>query len=134
MPKHSRAPYLDLWRNAVNYLDDGCPVPMAILALPSINPQGILVRNDGYIVDKLHPGQSRMRNLNSTVQNGYLDDSSGCVSDCGGEQKALSFELRATTSLARVLRSHGHQARLNKAAAVVNPVYWAFGKGLQSPD
>jgi class 3 adenylate cyclase/predicted ATPase len=50
------------------------------------------------------------------------------------QQKALSFELRAATSLARILRNHGNQASLDEAAALVNPVYRAFSEGLESLD
>jgi hypothetical protein len=47
------------------------------------------------------------------------------------EQEALSYQLRATTSLARVLHRRGHQA---EAAALVDRVYRALGEGLDSPD
>lgn len=46
-------------------------------------------------------------------------------------QGALSWELRAVTSLARLLRDQGHSAA---AAALLQPVYKRFTEGFESAD
>jgi predicted ATPase len=51
--------------------------------------------------------------------------------DCARRQGALSWELRAATSLARLLRDQGRRA---KAQALLQPVYDRFTEGLDTTD
>jgi predicted ATPase len=51
--------------------------------------------------------------------------------DCARQQGALSWELRAATSLARLLRS---QSRPADALAVLEPVYDRFTEGFDTAD
>lgn len=51
--------------------------------------------------------------------------------DVARAQKALSWELRAATSLARLLRG---QARSSEALALLQPVYDRFTEGLETAD
>jgi predicted ATPase/DNA-binding winged helix-turn-helix (wHTH) protein len=51
--------------------------------------------------------------------------------DCARRQGALSWELRAATSLARLLRDQGRRA---KAQALLQPVYDRFTEGLETTD
>ena len=51
--------------------------------------------------------------------------------DWASRQGALSFELRAATSLARLLRDQGRAA---DATALLQPVYDRFTEGFDTPD
>ena len=51
--------------------------------------------------------------------------------DCARRQGALSLELRAATSLARLLQGHGRSA---DAKAVLRPVYERFTEGFDTAD
>jgi predicted ATPase len=51
--------------------------------------------------------------------------------DWARRQGALSWELRAATSLARLLRDQGHSA---DAIAVLQPVYDRFTEGFETAD
>jgi predicted ATPase len=51
--------------------------------------------------------------------------------DWARRQGALSWELRAATSLARLLRD---QRRCAEAIAVINPVYSRFTEGFDTTD
>jgi predicted ATPase len=70
-----------------------------------------------------------------------LQDATGAVAaaehhfrqalDWARRQGALSLELRATTSLARLLRDHGRSA---DARTVLQPVYERFTEGFETAD
>jgi predicted ATPase len=47
------------------------------------------------------------------------------------EQGAKSLQLRAATSLGRLLRDRGEQSQANK---LLKPVYDSFTEGLDTPD
>ena len=51
--------------------------------------------------------------------------------DVARQQKALSWELRAATSLARLLRDQGHSA---DATALLKPVFERFTEGYDTAD
>jgi predicted ATPase len=51
--------------------------------------------------------------------------------DIARQQQALSWELRAATSLARLLRDHGRPA---EGMALLDPVYNRFTEGFNTAD
>jgi predicted ATPase len=51
--------------------------------------------------------------------------------DCARQQGALSWELRAATSAARLLRDQG---RRGDAVAILEPVYGKFTEGFETAD
>jgi predicted ATPase len=51
--------------------------------------------------------------------------------DCGRQQEALSWELRASISLARI---HQGQGRIIEARDALAPIYSRFKEGFQTAD
>ena len=54
-----------------------------------------------------------------------------CLSDVARSQSAKSWELRATTSLARLLDKQGHR---NEARAMLAEIYNWFTEGFDTAD
>jgi len=68
------------------------------------------------------------------MQQGLLDEAEACLRGAIGvarRQKAKSWELRATTTLAHLLRDRGDRAQ---AVELLRPVYGWFKEGFDTKD